>query len=110
MLVTCSIGCMSHQLLILYMVAINIYNRTKSNRGTGDPLHLYSNTWPTAHLESWSLRESRELGCERTPGYLRERAPGVRESAGVHARESWSAHARELGCARELGSERVCQE
>ncbi len=39
MLVMCSKGCMSHQLLILYMVAINIYNITRSNRGTGDPLH-----------------------------------------------------------------------
>ncbi len=38
MLVTCSKGCTSHQLLILYMVAINIYNITRSNRGTGDPL------------------------------------------------------------------------
>src|SRR6266550_3100452 len=40
MLVTCSIGCMSHQSLILYIVAINIYNITRSNRGTGDPLHM----------------------------------------------------------------------
>src|SRR6266550_2197433 len=39
MLVTCSIGCTSHQSLILYIVAINIYNITRSNRGTGDPLH-----------------------------------------------------------------------
>src|SRR6266576_616583 len=39
MLVTCSIGCTSHRSLILYMVAINIYNITRSNRGTGDPLH-----------------------------------------------------------------------
>src|SRR6266550_1588475 len=38
MLVTCSIGCTSHRSLILYMVAINIYNITRSNRGTGDPL------------------------------------------------------------------------
>ena len=35
-----SIGCTSHQSLILYIVAINIYNRTRSNRGTGDPLQL----------------------------------------------------------------------
>src|SRR6266550_8090934 len=42
MLVTCSRGCTSHQLLILYMVAINIYNITRSNRGTGDPLHFLS--------------------------------------------------------------------
>src|SRR6266567_4739628 len=38
MLVTCSIGCTSHQSLILYIVAINIYNIMRSNRGTGDPL------------------------------------------------------------------------
>src|SRR6266550_8651084 len=38
MLVMCSKGCTSHQLLILYMVAINIYNITRLNRGTGDPL------------------------------------------------------------------------
>src|SRR6266550_635447 len=42
MLVTCSIGCTSHQSLILYIVAINIYNITRSNRGTGDPLHSSS--------------------------------------------------------------------
>src|SRR6266550_8016358 len=42
MLVTCSIGCTSNQLLILYMVAINIYNRTRLNRGMGDPLHVVS--------------------------------------------------------------------
>src|SRR6266576_6275374 len=40
MLVMCSIGCTSHQSLILYIVAINIYNRTRSNQGTGDPLQL----------------------------------------------------------------------
>jgi len=39
MLVTCSIGCTSHQSLILYIVAINIYNITRLNRGMGDPLH-----------------------------------------------------------------------
>src|SRR6266550_7236054 len=40
MLVTCSIGCTSHRSLILYIVAINIYNITRSNQGTGDPLQL----------------------------------------------------------------------
>src|SRR6266576_2480724 len=66
MLVTCSIGCTSHQSLILYMVAINIYNIMRSNRGTGDPLH-YTNLdtpgisitgytrYTFLHFRNWSV-------------------------------------------------------
>ena len=56
MLVTCSIGCTSHQSLILYIVAINIYNITRSNRGTGDPLQC-CDPWLSC---SWLVRVNAE--------------------------------------------------
>src|SRR6266576_2598433 len=61
MLVTCSIGRTSHQSLILYIVAINIYNITRSNRGTGDPLHSFpaspSKNGTTLSSQTTSMQE-----------------------------------------------------
>src|SRR6266550_8024355 len=51
MLVMCSIGCTSHQSLILYIVAINIYNITRLNRGTGDPLQSSIKVVHSIHAE-----------------------------------------------------------
>src|SRR6266550_2724272 len=72
MLVTCSIGCTSHQSLILYMVAINIYNRTRSNRGTGDPLHNHNLATMIIDQEEYAKKIVKRFGMEnaksvRTP-------------------------------------------
>src|SRR6266550_4147938 len=73
MLVTCSIGCTSNQLLILYMVAINIYNRTRLNRGMGDPLHVVSCYTPSLSPTS-EYRSECDRSRTSTPRCCRTRS------------------------------------
>src|SRR6266576_7187485 len=91
MLVMCSIGCTSHQSLILYIVAINIYNITRSNRGTGDPLHC------TQNHTGWNVTALRQLQTEvnalvwRNGNFSRPNSNNIYQDATVVALQTRNA-------------------
>src|SRR6266576_6502245 len=85
MLVTCSIGCTSHQSLILYIVAINIYNIMRSNRGTGDPLQAQRYTPHRAGVAYLIL------SCRGTP-HIEQGWPTLSSSNGYTSHRVGVAH------------------